>query len=151
MAAISGSCLCGAVTFSVARKPRSVTQCNCAACRRYGTLWAYYRRDEVTITAPRGGLRDFRRRPRGLRFRHCAQCGCVVSWEDEAGHDARMAVNSRLLDHAVMARVPISVLDGDKTWRVLERYVQPSAWITAGAPAGSATAVRRRARGGRGA
>lgn len=130
MPSISGSCLCGAVHVTVARAPRTLTQCNCSVCRRYGTLWAYYRRSAVTIKAPRGGLLDFTRRPRGLRFRHCAACGCVVSWEARRGPEDRMAVNARLLDHAAMAKVPISVLDGDKSWRVLERYVKPGAWIT---------------------
>jgi len=35
-----------------------------------------------------------------------------------------MAVNARLLDHAAIADVPISVLDGDQTWRVRERYTK---------------------------
>jgi hypothetical protein len=130
MPSISGSCLCGAVKVTVARAPRSLTQCNCSVCRRYGTLWAYYRRNAVKISAPRGGLRDFARRRGGLRFRHCAACGCVVSWEAGRGPADRMAVNARLLDHAAMAKVPISVLDGDKSWRVLEHYVKPGAWIT---------------------
>jgi hypothetical protein len=130
MAAIEGSCSCGAVQLAVARAPRTLTQCNCSVCRRYGTLWAYYRRSAVTITASRGVLRDYAKRRGGLRFRHCTTCGCIVSWE--AGRDAaaRMAVNARLLDHAAMARIPISVLDGDRTWRVLEHYTKPGAWIS---------------------
>lgn len=130
MASIDGSCLCGAVKVTVARSPRALTQCNCSVCRRYGTLWAYYRRRAVTIVAPRGGLRDFARRKGGLRFRHCVTCGCVVSWEARRGPEERMAVNARLLDPVAMERVSISVLDGDKTWRVLERYAKPGAWVS---------------------
>jgi hypothetical protein len=130
MPSIDGSCLCGAVQVTVAKAPRTVTQCNCSACRRYGTLWAYFRRRAVTIASARGGLVDYSRRRGGLRFRHCATCGCIVSWEHERDPAATIGVNARLLDHAAMARVPISVLDGDKTWRVLERYVKPGAWIS---------------------
>ena len=130
MAAVDGACLCGAVRVTVARRPSRVTQCNCSVCRRYGTLWAYYRRKAVRITAPRGGLEHFSRRPRGLRFVRCATCGCVVSWEWKRGPEARMAVNARLLDHAAIADVPISVLDGDQSWRVLETYTKPGTLIS---------------------
>jgi hypothetical protein len=130
MASIEGSCLCGAVTLTVTRVPKSVTQCNCSTCRRYGTLWAYYLRRDVAINAKRGQLRDFTLRRGVLRFRHCATCGCVASWEHERTADARMGVNMRLFDHAVMARVPIRVLDGDKTWRGVERYTKPAIWIS---------------------
>jgi hypothetical protein len=105
MASIAGSCLCGAVMLTVARAPKSVTQCNCSTCRRYGTLWAYYKRSAVTI---KGKLRDFTLRRGGLRFRSCATCSCIASWEHERGADATMGVNMRLFDHAAMARVPIA-------------------------------------------
>jgi hypothetical protein len=130
MASIEGSCLCGAVTLTVARVPKSVTQCNCSTCRRYGTLWAYYKRRAVTIAAKRGQVRDFTLRRGGLRFRHCATCSCIASWERDRSADAIMGVNMRLFDHAKLARVPIKVLDGDKTWRVLERYTKPAIWIS---------------------
>ena len=130
MPAVEGSCLCTVVRVTVARRPRSLTQCNCSVCRRYGTLWAYYRRAAVAIAAPRAGLASFSVKKGGLRFRRCATCGCVVSWERQRGPDARMAVNARLLDPAAIADVPIIVLDGDQTWRVLERYTKPGALIS---------------------
>jgi hypothetical protein len=127
MPAIEGTCLCGAVHVTVARKPHHVTQCNCTVCRKYGTLWAYYRRRAIEISGKRA---SFSRRRGGLRFTRCVTCGCVVSWERERGPEARMAVNARLLDHAVIATVPISVLDGDGNWRVLERYLKPGTLIS---------------------
>src|SRR5882757_6969544 len=66
--AIQGTCLCQAVQLSVARMPRQVTQCNCSLCRRYGTLWAYYKRSAVSITAPRGALDNYKVRTGGLKF-----------------------------------------------------------------------------------
>jgi hypothetical protein len=41
-----------------------------------------------------------------------------------------MGINMRLFDHALMAAVPVKVLDGDKTWRVLGAYVKPEMWIS---------------------
>jgi hypothetical protein len=40
---LTASCHCGAVMVQVPRKPRSLTNCNCSMCRRYGVLWAYYK------------------------------------------------------------------------------------------------------------
>jgi hypothetical protein len=138
---VEGSCLCGAVTIRVDRGPRSVTQCNCSVCRRYGTMWAYYKRARVAVKAARGTLVAFRRRPRGLRFMHCKTCGCVVTWENKRGADAYMAINARLLDQAAIADVPIKILDGDRTWKVLATYVRPEIYRTPTSPSRS----RRRA------
>ncbi|HEY0992436.1 MAG TPA: hypothetical protein VGD80_35530 [Kofleriaceae bacterium] len=129
--AIQGTCLCNAVKLGVTRLPRQVTQCNCSVCRRYGTLWAYYRRSAVSITAPRGGLEEYSVRAGGLRFVRCRSCGCVVCWDSAGkGRDLRMGVNTRLLDHALMANVPIKVLDGDVPWQRLGSYVKPDIWIS---------------------
>jgi hypothetical protein len=128
--AIQGTCLCKAVQFGAARLPRQVTQCNCSVCRRYGTLWAYYRRSAVSITAPRAALVSYSVRARGLKFVRCRTCGCVICWDRPGGgRDQRMGINTRLLDHALMADVPVKVLDGDQTWRVLGGYVKPEMWI----------------------
>jgi len=129
--AIQGTCLCQAVQLGAARLPRQVTQCNCSVCRRYGTLWAYYRRSAVSIVAPRGGLESYSVRARGLKFVRCRSCGCVIYWDAPGkGRDQRMGINTRLLDHAVMADVPVKVLDGDVPWRNLGTYVKPDMWIS---------------------
>jgi len=129
--AIEGTCLCGAVKLGAARMPRQVTQCNCSVCRRYGTLWAYYRAPAIEIRAPRGALKEVTRRKGGLRFVHCATCGCVICWKRPSKQkDQYMGINSRLLDHAKMANVSIKVLDGDKTWRTLGVYKKPDIWIS---------------------
>jgi hypothetical protein len=129
--AIQGTCLCKAVELGAARLPRQVTQCNCSVCRRYGTLWAYYRRSAVSITAPRGALEDYSGRAGGLRFVRCRSCGCVVCWDGRGKDpDRRVGINMRLFDHALMAAVPVKVLDGDKTWRVLGTYEKPEMWIS---------------------
>ena len=56
---LTATCHCGAVRVDVPRKPRRLTSCNCSICRRYGTLWAYYKVSEVEVTAARGATRDY--------------------------------------------------------------------------------------------
>jgi hypothetical protein len=129
--AIQGTCLCKAVQLGVPRRPRQVTQCNCSVCRRYGTLWAYYRRSAVSITAPRGTLVSYSVQAGGLKFVHCRSCGCVICWQSPGtSRDQRMGINTRLLDHALMADVPVKVLDGDMPWRSLGTYLKPEMWIS---------------------
>jgi len=121
--------LCQTVQLGVRGLPRQVTQCNCSVCRRYGTLWAYFQRSAVSITAPRGALENYAVRKGGLKFVRCRTCGCVICWDAPGkGRDQRMGVNTRLLDEARMADVPIKVLDGDRTWRTLGSYAKPEIW-----------------------
>jgi hypothetical protein len=128
--AIQGTCLCQAVQLGAARLPRQVTQCNCSVCRRYGTLWAYYRRSAVSITAPGDALESYSVRAGGLKFVRCRTCGCVICWDSpRKGRDQRMGINTRLLDHSLMADVPVKVLDGDGNWRNLGTYAKPEMWI----------------------
>jgi hypothetical protein len=129
--AIQGTCLCKTVQVGATRRPRQVTQCNCSVCRRYGTLWAYYRRSAVSIIAPRTKLASFSSLTDGLKFVRCVSCGCVICWDSpRKGPDQRMGVNTRLFDHALMANVPIKILDGDGPWRSLGTYVKPEIWIS---------------------
>ena len=129
--AIEGTCVCKTVQLGATRRPRQVTQCNCSVCRRYGTLWAYYRRSAVVITAPRRALESYSVRAGGLKFVRCASCGCVICWDSRSKDpDRRLGINTRLLDPALMAGVPVKVLDGDKTWRTLGTYAKPEIWIS---------------------
>ena len=58
---LKGSCLCGAVSWTFDGMPDSATACNCTACRRYGTLWAYDYEDERINPAKRRPTSSARR------------------------------------------------------------------------------------------
>ena len=48
-----GNCLCGAVRWGFGGLPAGATACNCTACRRYGTLWAYdHEGEETQVVVP---------------------------------------------------------------------------------------------------
>jgi hypothetical protein len=117
---LSATCHCGAVRVDVPRRPRTLTNCNCSICRRYGPLWAYYRASEVTRSAPEGATQAYQWGDRQLQFVRCRQCGCVMNWEavrPVAG--ARMGVNARNFEPQALGDVRIRLLDGADTWKYL--------------------------------
>jgi hypothetical protein len=109
---ITGSCLCASVRWTFAGQPDGATACNCTACRRYGTLWAYdYENEGIRVTGP---TQPFVR-GKALAFHFCPTCGCVVFWlgqqVDEQGR-RRIAVNLRLAEPDSVAAIPIDHFDG---------------------------------------
>ncbi|HYD44108.1 MAG TPA: hypothetical protein VEA79_02455 [Phenylobacterium sp.] len=130
-AAIHAACHCGAVRLEIARKPRSVTQCNCSVCRRYGAMWAYYTRKSVRLIAEPGAVGEYSWRNHRLQFCHCTVCGGLTHYKSRnETPDGRFAVNGRMIDPAVMASVPIKLLDGDGDWKVLETRAQPDLFVS---------------------
>ena len=119
---LTATCHCGAVRIEVPRRPRTLTDCNCSICRRYGTLWAYYKSDTVRIHAARKATTSYMWGDKTLRFVRCKTCGCVTHWEPvrrKAG--SRMGINARNFDPGILGAVPNRRLDGASTWKYLDR------------------------------
>ena len=115
---LTATCHCGAVRIEIPRRPRSVTNCNCSICRRYGTLWAYYPAAEVAVS---GRTAAYAWGDKALRFVRCAACGCITHWEAVApGPRSRVGVNARNFEPQTLGAVRIRLLDGADTWK----YVQ---------------------------
>ena len=109
---IEGSCLCGGVRWRFDGQPDGATACNCTACRRYGTLWAYDPLDAGIHVS--GETRPFVR-GKALAFHFCPTCGCVTHWLAlQPGEDGRrrVAVNLRLADPEAVAAIPVDHFDG---------------------------------------
>ena len=111
---LTASCHCGAIRLEVSRTPRTLTDCNCSVCRRYGALWAYYTRRSVRVEAAPDALVAYACGDRSLDF--------LVLWRSrrERGDDTRVAVNARMLDPGMIAGARIRRLDGADTWRYLD-------------------------------
>jgi len=120
-ALLTGTCHCGAVRLVLPRRPRSLTACNCSICRRYGTLWAYYKAGTVRVEHERGATSEYRWGDRRLKFMRCARCGCVTHWErSRRTPTSRMGVNARLFEPEMLRDVRIRSLDGAETWKYLD-------------------------------
>ena len=118
---LTGTCHCGAVRLVLPRRPRSLTACNCSICRRYGTLWAYYKAGTVRVEHARGATSAYLWGDRRLKFVRCARCGCVTHWERSRRTPAsRTGVNARLFEPELLRDVRIRLLDGAKTWKYLD-------------------------------
>jgi hypothetical protein len=101
--------------------PGTLTACNCGFCRRAAALWAYGSVLDIHIE---GETVAYLRGDRMLAFHHCPACGATTHWASvlppgAEGH-GRRAVNMRLADPALVARLPVKRLDGADTWRSLE-------------------------------
>jgi len=110
---LTGTCHCGAVRVTVPRKPRTVTDCNCSICRRYGVLWAYYKASTVRIEAKPRATEAYSWGRKKLKFVRCATCGCVICWQRIVPRPgSQMGVNARNLDLEVLTSLRVSKLDG---------------------------------------
>ena len=92
-----GSCLCGAVAFSVSGPLRDVTSCHCSQCRKTsGHYWAATGAPIAAISFSRDdGLRWYRSSGAAERG-FCAVCGSSLFWKP-TGQD-RMAIAAGCLD-----------------------------------------------------
>ncbi len=117
---LQGSCLCGAVHWRFDGVPESATVCNCTACRRYGTLWAYdFEGEAITVSGPTQAYV----RGDSLGFHFCPTCGCVAFWRSLTQENGRrrIAVNLRLAEPDPVAQIPIDRFDGLNSWQDLPR------------------------------
>ena len=118
---LSATCHCGAVQVTIPRKPRSLTNCNCSICRRYGVLWAYYKDAEVTLTATpdiADATDEYIWGDKTLKFIRCKHCGCVMQWKSlRIGPGTRAGVNARNFEPAALGNVRIRLLDGAASWK----------------------------------
>ena len=118
---LAATCHCGAVRVEVPRKPRSLTNCNCSICRRYGALWAYYKAGNVVIIAAPGATTEYVWGDKTIRFVRCRTCGCVTHWKRvHSQSDSKLGVNARNFEPGAVASVRIRRLDGASTWKYLD-------------------------------
>ena len=106
---IEASCECGAVRIEIETPPKTVGECNCSICRRYGALWAYCAPAQVRVS---GATTAYLRGDRQTEFHHCAVCRCLTHWVGADRSAKRMAVNARLMEPDVLKSAQIVPLDG---------------------------------------
>lgn len=118
---ITTTCHCGAVEIQIPHAPETITNCDCSICRRYGTLWAYYKASEVRITCAPGATRTYAWGKKALYFVRCNICGCITHWEFiHPKRGCRIGINARNFESAQLGPVRIRRLDGAVTEEYLD-------------------------------
>jgi hypothetical protein len=118
---LTASCHCGAVRVEVPRRPRSLTNCNCSICRRYGALWAYYKPAAVRVICEPGATAGYSWRSKAIRFVRCNNCGCITHYERPDGSPERLiGVNARNFEPQELGMARIRRLDGASSWKYLD-------------------------------
>ena len=94
---LNGSCLCGAVAFTVEGPLRDVTSCHCSQCRKMtGHYWAATGTAIAAVTFSRQeGLKWYRSSDAAERG-FCGQCGATLFWKLVA--QGRMAISMGSFD-----------------------------------------------------
>jgi hypothetical protein len=109
---LTASCHCGAIRLEVDSLPTYFNQCHWSICRRYGTLWAYYRPDEVRLLCTPNATETYCWGSKEIEFHRCRACGCVTHWAPIDKSETKMGVNGRLFDEADVAQVPVEQSEG---------------------------------------
>jgi hypothetical protein len=118
---LSASCHCGAVQFSVPRRPKTLTNCNCSICRRIGGLWAYYKVSEVKVAGHPENTSEYIWGDKTLRIVRCKACGVTTRWEPlVVNPDSKMGVNARNFAPEALGQVRVRPFDGADTWKFLD-------------------------------
>lgn len=109
---ITATCHCGAVRLEIARRPRTLTACNCSICRRYAALWAYGTTKTVRVQCRTADVQTYQYDNKTFLYHRCATCGCVTHYTRvNVARDDRLAVNARMIDPDTIAHVPVKTLD----------------------------------------
>ena len=91
----NGSCLCGAVEFTVSAELIPPVACHCAQCRKQsGHYWAAsdVARDALTIIGQEH-LSWFQSSP-GIQRGFCQTCGSFLFWDDRASASISVAMGA---------------------------------------------------------
>lgn len=117
---LTGTCHCGATSWTLEGDPGSITACNCTLCRRYAALWAYdYEFERIRIAGPTMNYVRAGKEDPALEIIFCPVCANILCWRglrvEEDGR-RRMAVNVRLAPPHAVEDLPIDHFDGLDTF-----------------------------------
>lgn len=122
---IKAQCHCGQVTFEIDGDiPEKLTRCTCSYCAKKGALHAYYRPDQLRITADTRAHATYRWNTKLVAHHFCSTCGCATysdspAFEMDGSWDQvtrRLGVNARLFEGFDAANAPVTVIDGKNLW-----------------------------------
>lgn len=120
-----GGCLCGAVRFRLAARPKAINACHCTDCRVASGAGAaiFLHMDRSAVERVSGDLQRFRKTAdsgREIDIARCAACGTRL-WHEPVAYAALTFVCTGPLD--------------DVSWIVPSSHI----WVASGAPTDTVT------------
>ena len=96
---VEGGCLCGAVRYRIAGKPRVSSLCHCRSCRRACGAptvgWLILNTGDFSIT---GGMPEQYRSSADVIRRFCARCGTQLTYQN-VSTPGTIDITTASLDH----------------------------------------------------
>lgn len=114
---LKGSCLCGAVTFTVAETLQNPVACHCGMCRKATGNHVVAGRCREADVSIEGEVRWFASSP-GARRGFCPTCGSQMFWKNESS--ANISIGLGVLDGETGLRTGGHIYCADKgDWEVI--------------------------------
>lgn len=109
----SGSCHCGAVTFSVAGDlPNEAMTCNCSHCSRKGFVLTFVPADQFIIDSGEEQIAAYQFYKHKITHQLCKTCGTQAFALGQSPQGATRAINLRCVPSVDMDALAITKVDG---------------------------------------
>ena len=118
---MTSTCICGAVSVTIDKKPEFIYDCDCSLCRKSGGAWGYFASSAVTTT---GTTVPFVRKDKAapiVEIHSCESCGATThfeltqSYQSENPSFDQVGVNMRLFSPDELEGVDVYYPNG-KDW-----------------------------------
>lgn len=113
MKTYTGSCHCGAVTFSIEGDIESGLSCNCSHCSRKGMLLAFFPETQFSLLSGEDNLTEYRFNKKVIAHLFCKTCG-VQSFGKATNKDGvpTVAINLHCIEGINLETLPITKVNG---------------------------------------
>ena len=109
----SGSCHCGAVTYTVDAPLDKAIECNCSICSRKGYLLSFVPREQLQVQTGEDAMTTYKFNTHRISHQFCATCGCAPFGLGSAPDGTETAaINLRCIQDLDLASVKITPYDG---------------------------------------
>jgi hypothetical protein len=109
----SGSCHCGAVTFTVAADaPSEAMTCNCSHCSRKGFVLTFVPADQFTLDSGAEQIADYEFYKHNITHQFCRTCGTQAFALGKSPQGTMRAINLRCVPSVDMDALTITKVDG---------------------------------------
>ncbi|WP_278392166.1 GFA family protein [Sphingobium yanoikuyae] len=111
--AYSGSCHCGAVTFTVdADPPGEAMSCNCSHCGRKGFVLTFVPVDQFSLDSGDEQLTDYLFYKHNITHQFCRTCGTEAFARGKSPQGEMRAINLRCVPSVDIDALKIQKVDG---------------------------------------